>query len=113
MYYTCEHPQEFLPEVTEALESFEAKLQDEQGMVEATALSLLEGGEEELATRYLTFYANTKAMDGLRLGEALVAGIEARTKAIHGIRKPGPGQINSEGGETVNCLVGKDPDRPS
>jgi dipeptidase len=113
MYYTCEHPQEFLPEVTEALEAFEAKLQDEQGMVEATALSLLESGEDDLAKRYLTFYANTKAMDGLRLGEALLAGIEARTRAIHGIRKPSTDEINSQGGETVNCLVGKDPDRPS
>jgi dipeptidase len=113
MYSTCEHPQEFLPEVTEALEAFEARLQDDQGTVEATALSLLESGEDELARRYLTFYANTKAMDGLRLGEALLAGIEARTKAIYGIRKPGTDQINSQGGETVNCLVGQDPDQPS
>lgn len=113
MYYTCEHPQEFLREVTEALEAFEARLQDEQGMVEATALSLFESGEDELAKRYLTFYANAKAMDGLRLGEALLAGIEARTKTIYGIRKPSTEQLNSQGGETVNCLVGKDPDRPS
>lgn len=113
MYYTCEHPQEFLPEVTQALEAFEAKLQDEQGVVEATALSLLDSGEDELAKRYLTLYSNTKALDGLRLGEALLAGIEARTKAIYGIRKPGTDQINSQGGETVNCLVGKDPDQPS
>jgi hypothetical protein len=47
------------------------------------------------------------------LGEALLAGIEARTKAIYGNRKPGTDQINSQGGETVNCLVGQDPDQPS
>jgi len=36
-----------------------------------------------------SYYANTEAMNGLRLVEALSASIEARTKALYGIRQPG------------------------
>lgn len=112
MYYTCEHPKTFLPEVADALESFEAALLDEAGRVEETARSLYEAGKPDLAGEYLTFYSNTKAMDGLRLGQDLVAGIGARTRTRFGIREPEGDQINSQGGETVNCLVGHDPDQP-
>jgi hypothetical protein len=56
--------------------------------VERTALKLYEAGETDLARSYLTYYSNTEAMNGLRLGEALAAGIEARTKAQFGIRTP-------------------------
>jgi hypothetical protein len=113
MYHTCEHPDVFLPEVTGALDAFEAKLLAENDRVEATARTLYDAGKSDLAGDYLTFYSNTKAMDGLRLGQDLLAGIEARAKVLFGIRKPIGQQINSQGGETVNCLVGHDPDRPS
>ena len=112
MYYTCARPETFLPEVTAALEAFEGPLLSEQPEVEETARVLFEADKPELAREYLTFYSNTKAMDGLRLGLDLVAGIEARTKVLFGIREPQGGEINSAGGETVNCLVGQDPDQP-
>lgn len=113
MYHVCGHPDVFLEDVTDAIEAFEAELLAENGRVEATAGALYEAGKPDLAAEYLTFHGNTKAMSGLRLGEDLLAGVEARTKVLHGIRRPGPGPMNSPGGETVNCLVGHDPDQPS
>jgi dipeptidase len=113
MYHMCGHPEVFLPEVTTALDGFEADLLAEQPRVERTAEALFAAGETGLAHDYLTFYSTTKAMDGLRLGEDLLAGMEARIKAIYGIRKPSGGQINAAGGETVNCLPDADPERPA
>ena len=86
-YLMEEHEEKFLPEVTEALVAFEGRLIAEQADVERTALKLFEAGESELARRYLTYYAGTEALNGMRLGEALADGIEARTKAIYGIRQ--------------------------
>jgi len=77
-----------LPEVNEAIRAFEARLINAQETVEKTAITLLEAGEEDLAREYLTYYCNTEAMKGLRLGEALAESIEARTKYRFGIRTP-------------------------
>jgi hypothetical protein len=89
-YLTSEHQAEFLPEVTKALEAFEAGLIANQPDVERTALKLFESGEPELARKYLNYYSSTEAMNGLRLGEALAASIEARTKVQYSIRQPPP-----------------------
>jgi dipeptidase len=113
MYHTCERPETFLPEVTQAIEGFEAKLLAEARQVEATAGALYDADKPDLAAEYLTFYSATKAMDGLRLGQDLLAGVEARMKAVHGIRQPEGGDINAGKEQTVNCLVGHDPDQPS
>lgn len=90
-YLVDEHRQEFLPEVTKALQAFEARLIAEQESVERTARKLLEAGEPELARRYLTYYSSTEALRGLRLVQALADSIEARTKAQFGIRPPAEG----------------------
>jgi hypothetical protein len=87
-YLTSEHVDEFLPEVTAALVSFEAKLAGSLEVVERTALKLFESGEPELARAHLTYRSSTEAMNALHLGEALSASIEARTKLKFGIRKP-------------------------
>ncbi|MCW5980798.1 MAG: C69 family dipeptidase [Bryobacteraceae bacterium] len=87
-YLASEHRERFLPEVTAALNAFEGRLAAAQPAVERTALKLFESGEPELARSYLTYYSNTEAMNGLRLAEALSASIEARTKAIFGVRTP-------------------------
>lgn len=87
-YLTKEHQDQFLPEVTAALTAFEAGMIAAQPAVERTAAKLYEAGEPELASSYLTYYSNTEAMNGLRLTEALSASIEARTKALFGIRQP-------------------------
>ena len=90
LYLTEEHQEKFLPEVTEALEAFEAGLIDQQATVERTALKLYEAGEIQLAREYLTYYSNTEAMNGLRLGDALASSIEQRTKILFGIRQATP-----------------------
>ncbi|MCA9134321.1 MAG: hypothetical protein KDA45_14230, partial [Planctomycetales bacterium] len=87
-YLTQEHPDRFLPEVTEAFEAFESKLIARQEAVERTALTLYEAKKEKLAADYLTYYCFTEAMNALRLGDALAESIEARTKVIDGIRQP-------------------------
>lgn len=87
-YLTKEHEKKFLPEVAEALEAFEAKLITQQETVERTAEKLLLANEPELARKYLTYYSGTEALNGMRLADDLAIGIEARTKAIFGIRAP-------------------------
>lgn len=87
LYLTEEHQEKFLPEVTEALEAFEARLIDRQESIERTALKLFQAGEPDLARRYLTYYSGTEALEGWRLGEALANSIEARTRALYGIRQ--------------------------
>lgn len=87
-YLTSERRDQFLPEVTQALEAFEDGLIAAQPRVERTALKLYEAGEPELARAYLTYFNNTEAMNGLRLAEALAASIEARTRVQFGIRAP-------------------------
>ena len=116
MYHTCEHPDKFLPEVTEALEAFEANALSEQRSVEATALELYEAGQDDLARQYLTDYSKTRAMEGLELGEALLTSIEARMKVLYGVREPERGDINasssSQDRNSVHCLTEGDPDFP-
>ena len=87
-YLTSEHVEEFLPEVTAALVAFESRLSGGLPVVERTAFKLFEAGELELARAHLTYHSSTEAMNGLQLGEALSASIEARTKLKFGIRKP-------------------------
>jgi dipeptidase len=89
LYLVQEHEAKFLPEVTEAFEAFESRLIAEQDSAEETARALFEAGKPELARKYLTYYSNTEAMNGLELAESLAQSLEARTKAIYGIRSPG------------------------
>ena len=88
LYLVQEHEQKFLPEVTEALEAFESRLITDQDTVEETARTLFDAGKPELARKYLTYYSQTEALNGLELAESLSAGIEARTRVIFGIRPP-------------------------
>src|SRR5262249_6142561 len=74
-YLAKEHEKKFLPEVTETLEAFEARLIDQQKSVEQTATKLFEAGEPELARQYLTYYSGTEALRGMRLADDLAVGI--------------------------------------
>lgn len=114
MYYTCAHPKEFLPEVTRALDAFEEKMLEEQKSVESTALTLIKSGKTDAAREYLTYYSNTQARKALKLGSALVTGIDARTQVLYNIEEPQGHDINRsyEEGEkdSVDCLINRDPD---
>ncbi len=100
MYYACSDPVRFLPEVTEALVGFERGLIHDQASVEAIAARLLDAGDAELASEYLTYYSNTEARNGLRMGEGLVTGLDARIQAFYDIPQP-VGDINAGAG--VDC----------
>ncbi len=91
-YLTMQHPARFLPEITEVLEAFEAKLIGQQPAVEKTAHTLYAAGEAALARQYLTYYSHTEALNALRLADTLANSLEARTKLLFGIDE------NSEAG---------------
>jgi len=88
LYLVDEHREVFLPEVSAALDAFDARQLAAQEGIERTARLLLNAHEDALAHRYLTEQAHSSAGDGLHLIEALADGIEARTKVLYGIRTP-------------------------
>ncbi len=104
MYFTCDHPEKFLPEVTEALTAFEDRLIAEQASVADTAEALFEAGKEDLAAAYLTDYSTRRGLDGLRLGNALLASIEARTEVLYGYRRPQTDEMSRLSYDRVDCL---------
>ena len=104
MYYTCDRPEEFLPEVNAALTAFENRLIAEQEIVADTANVLFGQGRRDLALDYLTRYSRVSGAEGLDLGNALLASIEARTEAIYGLREPVTSEMSAGGGERINCL---------
>ena len=97
MYYTCDHPDRFLPEVTEALTAFENRFIDEQERVESTANLLFGSGRDDLAKAYLTTYSMQGGGAAMQLGKALLASIEARTELLYGLRKPQTDVMQREG----------------
>jgi dipeptidase len=88
MYYTCDKPSKFLPEVTEALTAFENQSILQSAAVEAKAAKLFSVGEPEMARDTLTNYSGQRAMDALNLGDALLGSIEARHRLLYGYRAP-------------------------
>lgn len=108
MYYTCAKPDKFLPEVTEALTAFENQSMSQSSAIEARAAKLFDIGENAMARDTLTEYSNERAMDALRLGNALLGSIQARYRLLYGDLPPLPGTaISSEAsrvGVEVDCL---------
>lgn len=88
MYFTCDRPDEFLPEVHTALRAFESNALAETDYVEEVANALLEAGQTEAATKFLTDYSHHQADQALTLGNSLLTSIETRTKVQYGVREP-------------------------
>ena len=103
LYYACDHPEKFYPEVNEALTAFENRLMSEQATVSATANELFAAGKDGLAKEYLTNYSRESGQDALRLGNALLASIETRTYELYGWRSP-EGEEVSGFRERINCM---------
>jgi hypothetical protein len=103
MYFTCDRPQKFLPEVAEALTAFEDHMIADQPDLEATALTLLEAGEPGLAGQVLTRYSHAKAAEALDLGADLLASIEARTRLLYGLREPSGNEMSRLDYQMVSC----------
>lgn len=88
MYYTCDKPAKFLPEVTEALTAFENESMVQSAGVEAKAEKLFAAGNDAMARDTLTAYSSVRALDALNLGESLLASVEARHRLLYGYRAP-------------------------
>jgi hypothetical protein len=103
MYFTCDHPDRFLPEVTEALTAFEDQLIHDRAMVEKTSDALFNSGHEDLALEYLTGYTSNAATSALALGNVLLASIEARTRLLYGLRRPEGNETSRLDYQMVRC----------
>jgi dipeptidase len=104
MYYTCDHPGKFLPEVNEALTAFEDHMIAEQATVVEIAETLFEADKDDLARDYLTRYSHERGREALALGNALLASIEARTELLYGFREPEGDVVSLLRYDRVNCL---------
>ena len=108
MYFTCDHPEKFLPEVTEALVAFKDALIREQETVVETAERQFEAGKGNLALSYLTENSAARGEAAPKLGNALLGTIEARTKLLYGYREP-TGEVVSRLNDTrsITCPLNK------
>ncbi|KAF2025697.1 hypothetical protein EK21DRAFT_75844 [Setomelanomma holmii] len=115
LYYTCSDPETFLPIVQDMLHGFENDSFTDIAWVESSAKTLIENGQRETVLDLLTFYAHTRAEKALALGKTMVDSLDAYVKLLGRFRMPRDDRINDPGlgAETVNCLVGWDPDRPA
>jgi dipeptidase len=104
MYFTCDHPAKFLPEVNEALGAFENRLIAEQDAVETATEALYAAKQPELALDYLTRYSERAGQDALTLGRALLGSIEARTELLFGLRRPEGDTMSAMDRERVSCV---------
>jgi dipeptidase len=103
MYFTCDHPDKFLPEVTEAITAFEDQLIENQEWLEKTSDVLFDSGQAELALKYLTERSGDAAHSALELGNALLGSIEARTRVLYGLREPETDEMSRLGYQVVRC----------
>lgn len=106
MYYTCDAPARFLPEVTEALTAFENRSIDQAAAIEERATVLLEAEEPEMARAVIDDYSSVRARAALALGEDLLGSIEARHRLLEGSKLPADTrEIGTRYGPYVNCRV--------
>lgn len=103
MYFTCDRPDKFLPEVSETLAAFEDRLIREQEELDTTALALFDADEQRLAELAVTRYLHDVADDALQLGTALLASIEARTRVLYGLRAPETDEMSRLDYQMVSC----------
>ncbi|KAK2592331.1 hypothetical protein QQS21_009950 [Conoideocrella luteorostrata] len=115
LYYMCSAPSILLPVVTDMLQAFEKESASDMKWVETGAKILIEKGERGTASNLMTYYSHTRANRALELGNTMINALDGYFK-LKGIWKaPEGNEINDrgDGAETVNCLVGFDPDRPA
>ncbi|CAO2650153.1 Nn.00g014450.m01.CDS01 [Neocucurbitaria sp. VM-36] len=115
LYYTCSDPEAFLPVVQNMLHGFENASFSDLEWVERSARALVKNGQREDALDLLTFYSHSRAEKALALGKTMVDALDAYIKLTGQFRMPAGLRINDPGlgAETVNCLVGLDPDQPA
>ncbi|TDZ74764.1 putative dipeptidase B [Colletotrichum trifolii] len=114
LYYMCSQPDTFHPVVTQMLTGFENQSRSDIAWVEKSAGLLIENDDRETAHSLLTYYSHSRAAKALELGKAMTDALDGYIKLTGQWRNPVGSEINDagEGAETVNCLVGYDPDQP-
>jgi len=85
LLYLLLQRQGFIAEVTEAFEALERRLEAQQRTAAKAAAVLLAAGEQAVAEAVLTYFCATELSRALELAETLAAGLEARTRLLHGI----------------------------
>lgn len=106
MYYTCDAPERFLPEVTEALTAFENHSIEQAVAIEARSLALFRAGEPEMARGVIDDYSSSRARAALELGDALLGSIEARHRLLEDSKVPvDTREIGTRHGPYVNCRL--------
>jgi dipeptidase len=95
MYYTCDQPKKFLPEVTEALGAFENESIARMPGIESIARVLYQQRQPDLARSALTAFSTERATSALTLGKALLGSIEARHRLLYGYRAPQRASMDS------------------
>jgi len=104
MYYTCDAPELFLDEVTDALAAFEDESIRDVEKIEARSLALFEANQPAMARDVLDDYSSTRARAALDLGSALLGSIEARHRLHVGYREPEDTEtISTRHGPYVFC----------
>lgn len=103
MYFTCDRPKEFLPEVTTTLQAFEHRLIEEQAVVTETASALYAAKKPDLARRYLTDYSAERGRQALHIGNALLNSIETRTRVQYGYRLPTGETMSELSYDRIDC----------
>lgn len=110
----CSAPAQFLPIVTDMLTSFEKESANDVEWIEKSAKTLIESGDKDSASKLLTYYSHTRASKALEMGNAMNNALDGYIKLKGMWKGPVGKEINdaNEGAETVNRLVGFDPDQP-
>ncbi|KAF7186439.1 Secernin-3 [Pseudocercospora fuligena] len=114
LYYTCSDPHRYLPIVQEILHGLENASRTDVELYEKAAKLLIEADDRDGAKQLLTTYSHARATEALSTGRVLVDALDSYVKLTGRYRVPAGTQINDsgEGDETVNCLVGANPDQP-
>ena len=115
LYYMCSDPGSYLPTVTDMLTDFESVSRAQsESWVEQAARTMIANGQRSEAQQLLTYYSHSRASEALRIGHVLNNALDGYIKLTGRWRAPQGSEINDsgEGNETVNCLVGYDPDKP-
>ncbi|KAK4619349.1 hypothetical protein CLAFUW4_11000 [Fulvia fulva] len=114
LYNTCTQPSHFLPYVQEILHGLENASLSNVALYERAAQLFINAGDREGAKQLLTTYSHSRAEASLQAGRSLVDALDSYIKLTGRYKAPVGSEINDagEGAETVNCLVGADPDQP-
>ncbi|KAF2169966.1 hypothetical protein M409DRAFT_51749 [Zasmidium cellare ATCC 36951] len=115
LYYTCSNPHTYLPIVQEILHGLENASRTDIDVVEKGAGLLIESGDREGAKQLLTMFSHARAAEAVVAGRKLVDALDSYVQLTGRWRSPVGDETNDpgDGKETVNCLVGLDPDQPS